>query len=56
MVALSQSLLRQTVPQFRAINAISGFKSNIQITTFDGEIESGVLVLDEVKGDLQHIK
>ena len=52
MVALLQSLLSKTLPAFRAIDSTCGLKGNVEVATFDGQIEASILVLDEMKCNL----
>jgi hypothetical protein len=52
VIPLLQGLLSQPVPAFGTIDSVSSLHRDIEIATFNSQIESSVLILDEVEGDL----
>ena len=52
MVALLESHLAQLFPDSFVVHGFGGLKGHIQITTFQGECETGLFVFDKVERDL----
>jgi hypothetical protein len=53
VVALLECLLRQTVPALFAIERLGHLKSDVHVPAFNRQVETHVLVLDEVKSDFR---
>ena len=53
MITLLESLLRKTVPTICAVDSRRRFQCDIKVTALNGQVEAGVLVLDEVERDLR---
>lgn len=53
MVTLLQGLQRKTIPYFWARDGARHLERNIEVAALEGEVEARVLVLDEMKRNLQ---
>ena len=49
MIALPQSLLRQTLPTLGSIDDRGSFEGDVKVATFDGQFKAGVFVFNEVE-------
>jgi len=45
-------LLGKTVPAFRTVNRFGSLKCDIKIATLDGQVETGIFILNEMKCNL----
>ena len=52
VVALLESLLRETFPALRSIDGLRSLESDVEVTALNGEVEPGIFVLHKVKGNL----
>jgi len=52
VVSLFESLLTETRPVVLPIDRLCHLESDIEVSTFDSEIEASCLVLNEMKSDL----
>jgi hypothetical protein len=52
VVSLFESLLTETRPVILPVDRLGHFESDIEVSTFDSEIEASCLVLNEMKSDL----
>jgi hypothetical protein len=53
VVALLQRLLRQPLPAFLSIDSFGSFHGYIEITTLNGELKTGILILNKMKSNLE---
>ena len=52
MVSLLERLLCQPVPALQSIDALRRLQCNIKVATFNSKVEPCILILNEVKRDL----
>lgn len=52
MVSLLERLLCQPVPALRSIDALRRLQCDIKVATFNSKVEPRILILNEVKRDL----
>ena len=52
MVSLFEGGLSETLPTVGSVDNPGSLESNIKVAAFDGEVEPGALILNEMKCDL----
>lgn len=53
MVTLLECLLGQSFPDLGSVNRFGRFECHLKVSAFNRQLEPGLLVLDEVQGDLE---
>lgn len=56
MIALLQSLLCEPLPALRPINGLSSLHRDIEVTAFNGQLETSIGVLYEVQSNLREFQ
>ena len=52
MIPLFQGLLGQTVPAIGTVDCLGSLEGNIKISALDSQVETGVLIFNEMKCNL----